>query len=301
MSAQYLRKYRLLIGTTNPSRAYDASALRCAFKIGKSLNDEPGYSEISLFNPAPDTVAGIKKGARVILEAGYESGYYGMIFTGDIVWTSYRRQDETTTELHLLAQDGDAFLKTSFTAGTLARGATAGSAVNWLLNGAASGTLTDGLSDKPSPRGAAYFGLTGDCLRGISRANSAQFYIEDGAIHIVKAKDYGKSTAVELNGRTGLIGRPAQTEDGISGECLINPRIKLNTLIHLNADLVEPKAPGNPADGAKAPSPDGIYRIVKLTYEGDTHGEDWLIRFDAVTQVGAKPVAMDAKQTTLFR
>ena len=38
----------------------------------------------------------------------------------------------------------------------------------------------------------------------------------------------------DLGPDSGLIGTPTQNDVGISGECLLNPNIKLNSLVHIN-------------------------------------------------------------------
>ena len=99
-----------------------------------------------------------------------------------------------------------------------------------------------------------------------------------------------RGEAVELNPATGLIEAPTQTEDGIEGKCLLNPQIKLNTLIHIDPSLIEEakKAKGGKSK-TKALAVGGVYRILSLAYEGDTRGDDWYVSFQAVAQPGRVP------------
>lgn len=99
--------------------------------------------------------------------------------------------------------------------------------------------------------------------------------------------------AVALNADTGLIGDPSQTDDGVSAQCLINPSMKLNTLVHIDSSAIATKALQNAESVVSSFSANGVYRIIKLTYEGDTHGDPWYCTFDAITQDGANPTGSE--------
>ena len=295
MSTQYLRKYRLLVGTS-ARHALDVSNLRCVFYVEKAMAEEPGFSQITIYNMAPGSMRNLRKGNKVILEAGYQVGNYGMIFSGTVAQPLIRKEDTINTALTLLCQDGDAFLNARFASGTVAGGNTARSVVQKII-GDARGDVTEGdispsLSKNALPRAKVLFGPAAGYLGQISRGNDAQFYIEDGRANMPRAADNNDKLAFELNPLTGLIGAPTQTEDGVSGRCLINPGIKLNTKIYINSKLVELMAIEKTDWGATEaipPNRDGVYRIVRLVYEGDTHGDPWYVNFDAVTQTGTRP------------
>lgn len=161
--AQWLRKFRLICGSL------DVSNLRCTFNIEKSVNETPNFSEIVIYNLAASTVAQIKAGQTVILEAGYEGGNFGMIFTGQIVQPFVDRENGVDTKLHLICQDGDQFLNSSFTAKTLEKGATTMDVVN------ACSTIAQDLIGQKVQAGGSYirgkvmFGMSADYLKGIAQ------------------------------------------------------------------------------------------------------------------------------------
>lgn len=281
------------VETQIKDKVLDVSDLRCTFKCEKSVSDTPNYSEIVVYNLNESTISGIKAGNKVILEAGYEGGNYGMIFTGDIVQPYVTRESATDTALHLVVQDGDAFLNSAFVMTTLAKACTNADVVRSCMDGDVSeGLLTNELEATAMPRGKVMFGKSSYYVKKAALGVSGQFYIEDGKINIVSATDYASNKAVELNPRTGLIDMPGQTEDGVSAKCLINPSIKLNTLVHIDSSLVAQKTVSSENDKIKKVSKNGVYRIIKLTYSGDTHGDDWYCEFEAVEQSGKKPTGM---------
>lgn len=294
MSRMYLRKYRVLVKSSG-NTALDVSDLRCAFTVEKAVKEDPNYSEVHIYNLSDDAGESmVTEGSRVILEAGYQDGPYGLIFSGDVVQALRSREDGVTKKLTLVCQDGDKFLTSNFVTAALLRGSKPADVVGALVGQgrvtAEMGTVSPDLSEQRLSRGKVVFGSPWRYLRQLAQGEGAQWYVDDGKVNIVKAQDVAAGEAVELNPATGLIEAPTQTEDGIEGKCLLNPQIKLNTLIHIDPSLIEEakKAKGGKSK-TKALAVGGVYRILSLAYEGDTRGDDWYVSFQAVAQPGRVP------------
>ncbi len=297
---QFLRAYRLLIVPKSGGDGIDVSALRIVFYVEKSTTETPNYSQIIVYNLAQSTIAGIKAGDKVILEAGYEKGNIGMIFSGEIVQPYVSREGGVDIALHLICQDADEYLTSAFTAKTLAKGSRLTDAVSACSEGLDQNIVSRKLGEKTYIRGKVLFGKSAAQMRVLAKTVKAQFFVNDGMINITAAEDYDGSTAVELNPMTGLVGTPNQTDDGVSAKCLLNPSLKLNGLIHIDANLVSARqaSASQPVTDVNA---DGIYRIVKMVYEGDSRGQSWYCTFDAVTQSGAKPDGLVQGQENPWR
>ena len=280
---QWMRKYQVIVGSL------DCSALRCKFKIEKSVNETPNFAQIVLYNLAASTVAQIKAGDKLIFSAGYENGNFGMIFTGEVVQPFITREGGVDILLNLICQDGDVFLNSAFTCKTLEKGSTIKDVVDTCA------TLPQKkISDKITAgesyiRGKVLFGQSANYLKGVAQATDTQFFVSDEEISIVGAEDYENGLAVDLNADTGLVGDPNQTDDGVQAKCLLNPSIKLNTLVHIDASAIAAKALTNAESKLSSFSANGVYRVVKIIYEGDTDGDPWYCTFDAITQDGASP------------
>jgi len=290
--------------STVEKKTLEITALRCVFNCEKAISDTPNYSVISVYNLSRDTIASIKVGDTVILEAGYENGNFGMIFTGQIVQPYVTRESATDTALNLVIQDGDQYLNSAFVMTTLTQGCTNADVVRAAtedFDGISEGLISDRLGSVALPRGKVLFGSAAGYARLAAQGANSQFYIEDGKVNIVSATDYAENQAVELNPRTGLIDMPGQTDDGVSAKCLINPSLKLNTLVHIDSSLVAQKKVAEGETEVPSVSTDGVYRVVKLTYKGDTHGDDWYCEFEAVAQAGMTPSGMDADTTNPWR
>lgn len=291
------RKYRVIVSDVN-GVGIDVSELRCTFQIEKSISETPNYSEIVLYNLSAQTENSIiKEGAKIILEAGYQNQQYGLIFSGDIVQPLRGKEDNTTYTLTLISQDGDLFynkgiINASFRAGQTTRNILE-NMTKQSSNALELGQISDNLSQTALPRGKALFGLTRDYFRQIAKSEQAAFYINNNKIDFVKAMDLSTNEVIKLNGKSGLIGKPEQTEEGIQATCLLNPLLDLNKMVSVNLSSIQ-RQKVDKENEIKNIEGSGIFKIIKLTHKGDTRGDEWYTEFTAVAQSGAIPITGDS-------
>ncbi len=290
------RKYRVIVSDVN-GVGIDVSTLRCTFQIEKSLSETPNYAEIVLYNLSAQTENSIiKEGAKVILEAGYQNPQYGLIFSGDIVQPLRGKEDNTTYTLTLVSQDGDLFynkgiINASFRAGQTPRDILE-NMTKQSSNALELGQLSDNLSQTALPRGKALFGLTRDYFRQIAKSEQAAFYINNNKIEFIKAMDLPTNEVIQLNGKSGLIGMPEQTEEGIQATCLLNPLLDLNKMVAIDLSSIQRQKADRNSE-LKNIAGAGIFKIIKIAHKGDTRGDEWYTEFTAVAQTGAVPVTGD--------
>ncbi|WP_297428629.1 glucosaminidase domain-containing protein [Clostridium sp.] len=239
------RKYRITVSDAQ-GNGIDVSQLRCTFNIVKTIQMQPNTSEITIYNLNAQTENSIMLyGSRVTVEAGYEGSQFGLIFDGDILQTIREKEDSTTYKLTILALDSDRAINFEIANYSIVRGQTARSVINNMISKAQYpvflGSISDKLDSAALTRGKAMFGKSSDYLRQIAKTYSLQYYMDDGKLNLINMEDLPEGEAFELNPESGLIGTPQQTDYGISGQCLLNPQIKLNTLIHIDNSLVRAK------------------------------------------------------------
>ncbi|RKN74995.1 hypothetical protein D7M11_26015 [Paenibacillus ginsengarvi] len=291
----YGRRYRIIVSRPD-GVALDVSQLRCTFQIQKTILQQPNFSEIVLYNLAPDTENSIiQEGNRIVVEAGYEGDQYGLIFDGDVVLAVRDKEDGVTYRLTLFSMDGDRFLNQGFVGFSVLKGQSARQIVDNVVNQAKIpaqlGSISEGFTSQELSRGKVIFGLAKDYLRQLAQSQEASFYVEDGKVNIVRMTDLPEGEITELSPESGLIGNPAQNDQGLTFKCLINPRIKINTLVRIDNSLIRAQAvqTGQPF---RALDESGIYRVIKVTYSGDTRGDNWYCECEAVTQAGIIPSMM---------
>lgn len=293
MSQQWIRKIGLTV--IQGDQALDLSALRVRFHTTQ-LDVSGGYPPgawIRVYNLGKETERSIQNEyQRVVLQAGYEGGDFGVIFDGTIKQIRRGRLDQTTSFLDIMAADGD-LMRYAVVGTTLAAGWNQQAAV-----GAINSTLVQkGMSADPSqvtggiiaPRGKVMFGLAAALADDIANTELATWTIQDGKMIFTKLASYQPGEAVVLNANTGLIGVPEATIDGVEGLCLLNPKIKIGRRIQLDNNAINTtavKEPGYPRFGDRPYfaniATDGIYRAIVIEHTGDTRGQEWYTQFNCL-------------------
>lgn len=239
------RRCRITVSDDN-GNAIDVSQLHCTFSIIKTIQMEPNTSEISIYNLNVETENFIiMSGKRVTVEAGYIGKQFGLIFDGDILRCIREKEDGTSYKLTIVALDSDRAINFDVANFSIMRGQTQRSIVEHISNKAQNpmnvGNISDKLSEVKLTRGKVLFGKSSDYLRQMAKSNGLQPYMDNGHINLVDLEELPPDEIIELNPKSGLIGVPEQTDYGISGQALLNPQIKLNSLIHVDSSLVRAK------------------------------------------------------------
>jgi len=295
-----------------PTATDYASGLRITFKVNQANSMTPNTAEITIYNLADNTADNlIKENNYVILQAGYEWGNAGTIFTGTI--KAYKKGHESVTDsyLKIYAADGDAGINQStinkaFKANTPAPQKLEAMEKEMEKYGVIKGYVDLGaVTIGPNIRDEVYYGLIADHIKDFHRQNGAMGNVLDQKYNYARPQDYIPGAIVELTAASGLIGFPEQTQDGINVTCLINSAIRLRQRIRLNNALINQyRLPGN-ADknsdyfGFNYPtytgfqyfaktSDDGVYCPWQITYEGDSRGGPWYMHMICMTVDASK-------------
>lgn len=298
---QYIRRCNLLVAGAGKD-GLDLSGLRIVFKIKKSDAQTPNTAEIRVYNLAEETAKQIQKEfTRVVLQAGYESNY-GVIFDGNIKQVRMGRENGTDTYIDIAAGDGDDAYNYAIVNTTLAAGAKQSDQINAAAGSMASKGVSKGFVGETGatalPRGKVMYGMARDYLRQSAEASGTTWSVQDGKLQVVDRTAVLPNEAVVLNSKTGLIGTPEQTNDGIKAKCLLNPLLKIAVRVKIDEkDVAQAKLPDTDKDNAAnkpaAISSDGIYRLLVVEHGGDTRGTDWYsdlvcLDVDATAPAGKK-------------
>lgn len=299
----YGRRYRVLVSSPN-GVALDVSQLRCTFRIRKTINQTPNFSEVTIYNLNATTEnAIIQEGNRVIIEAGYEGNQYGVIFDGDVVQAIRDKEDAVTYRLTLYALDGDRGYNMGFVNFSMIRGQSQRDVIENVVGNSSVATKLNSISDDLSPskltRGKVMFGMMKDYLRQLAQTNDATFYLEDGRVNIVRMSDPPAGEVVKLTPDSGLIGVPQQADLGVTFKCLLHPGIKISGMVQIDSSLIRAQTfqlgqVQRPLDAA------GLYRVVSVEFIGDTRGDDWFTEATTVSQAGGIPNMMFSNSANPF-
>lgn len=283
---QYMRRCNLVVA--GEGQGLDLSGLRIVFKISKKDAQTPNKALIVVYNLQADTAKRIRNEfTRVILQAGYESNY-GVIFDGTIKQVRLGKENGTDTYLEINAGDGDLAYNFAVVNTTLAAGATQadqiGAVSRAMQDKGTQGGFIDTLPAQRLPRGKVMYGMARNYLRQSCVSSDASWSIQNGQLQVIRQDGLLPDQAVVLTSKTGLVGTPEQTNDGIKARCLLNPMLKIGARVQIDESLIQesrlPESSKNNAANQPAPlDRDGMYKLLTIDYSGDTRGNDWYCDF----------------------
>ncbi|WP_186010908.1 phage protein [Burkholderia gladioli] len=291
MTRQYLREAKLLVGPDG-GEGLDLSDLRFTFDVRRGDSETPNSARIRVFNLSKDTANRIAdEYLRVILYAGYH-GTSGVIFDGQLIQARQGRYSQTDTTLDLTCADGDRAYNFSFVNQTLAAGATDADVVAAALRsmgefGVRGGYIPE-ITGNAYPRGRVLMGQTREILRCTARDLDMNWSIQDGALTLLPRTSFLPGEIQVVTSRTGMIGLPTQMQNYILVNMLLNPRVRIGSVIELENDSIQRfefglgirdqpqnrfNANSNRLNNASGKY--GYYRVMVAEHSGDTRGEDW--------------------------
>jgi hypothetical protein len=290
----------VLTSDDQPADRWQPSGLHIKFNVRQANSNTPNTADITIYNLADQTAADlIDEFNYVVLQAGYQSGHFGVIFAGEI--KQYKKGHESATDsyLRIFAGDGDRAVRESIANFTNPAGTTDKQTGDKLAKTLQPLGVTPGYVDPsavvypPHIRPDTQFGITADLMRDWAnrgpKGQGAIWSVENGKINFTKASAYDPGEIVKLNSHSGLVGWPEITQDGVYVTCLINPAIKLRQRVQLdNTQINQYFTPGGVSGTPKGAmnnftdmdfwspvSRDGIYAAWVIDYEGDSHGQAW--------------------------
>lgn len=300
MAQQWLRYCKLTVAGGGDS--VDLSQLRIRFQVTQHNLQSPNVGDITVTNLSDQSVKRIKgEGTEVTLEAGYEENP-GLIFKGQIIQKRSGRENPVDTYLNIIAQGGDQAYNHAVVSKTLAAGHTYRDQVMTAYEalkpfGITLGKIAD-LGDKKMPRSRVMFGMARDILRTIAISTGTSWSIQNNELTVTKNNEPKEGGAIVLNSRTGLIGLPIQSIDGILVTCLLNPQVGPGSLIQIDqASVQEAKLSADylaTVNNAMIPSTadDGFYKCLVVNHIGDTRGDPWYTQILCLRADGKGPIPL---------
>lgn len=279
----------------------DVSLLRCVFKTKQSIETAASVCTLEVYNMNAATEGEIiKEGFQISIEAGYDEGQYGEIFTGDIVQVIRNRENGVDYKLEIIALRGTVLFDYNHVRCAIAAGSEPRDVINSIGKNSKLaidvGDVSENLSDQKLPRGKVLFGTPTKYLRDITVGNNAYYWAgDDGKLTIKKAADeIPADQCLELTPNTGLVGTPQYGDDGIHIKMLMDPRVKPYTLIKIDNELIRRQLINLDVTGKgnnQMPQQnqfdqDGEYQVYSVSHTGDTYGDDWTTDVVGIGRLG---------------
>ena len=312
MSQQYLRTVSVEIegGKTFTYRGDEngGQGLRMTFEITMRDISTPNVARIGIFNLADSsTQPAFFVGKRVKVSAGYVTGQSYVLFDGEIIQARNLRVDVTDKVLAILATDGSTPRNYAVVNKTLSAGHTHYDRLMACYEpmkalGLGLGYIDkDALTQTKFPRGAALWGNSKSHLREICSATRTQWSIQRGKLQVLSNDKALPGSVIVLNSKTGLVGLPMQTIQGIEGVCLLNGNMVPGCVVQIDQRSIQlaefdpsiAGAPNNKLLEQTGVSADGKYKVLYVGHVGDSRGEPFFTNFICVKiENGRVPYAM---------
>ena len=296
-------------------QTFDADGIRVRFSIKQATTAIPNTATVRLTNQNRSKAEKMcmdpaSEGTLVSISAGYK-GNSGLLFKGHIVRPLYGRENPTDTLTQILCTDGNQSLTHATVSKTFPPGSTPkdhadeaskamqqfGVKLGWVGQGV-------DLSQPKYPRAVTLFGMARKVFDDIAKSKGATWGVQNLEVEMSKSSDSKSGGAFELNSETGLIGMPTLTPDGVYVRTLINPQMKINSMVHINQSLIQGYLPGLGPGGEVLPqfqqgapiahiAADGMYKIVKIDVEADTRGQPWYMDMLVLKLGDTTPASID--------
>lgn len=274
---RYLRTIRVTIGDAASAVVIDG--LFVHFNIRREATSTPAEGTIDIYNLNESNETRIRERAvRVLLEAGYQ-GAVEPIFDGVVRRVERQRVDlDRIVRVHVGGKISGAEVAGQGRRSVFVRGYETTVSVRELV---ADGVETLGLvlgdiSIIPEDAVETDFSYNGDTqlmLRERLRPLGIEWYEEDGVVRFskIRASVDDRIEGVVISERTGMLGSPTETDDGVTVRTLLDPRLRLDTRIRIESSVLDRGASGD-AENIRAGEvtlPGTVFKVVEVTHEGD--------------------------------
>lgn len=298
---QFGRKANLIVTTTAEagSPGLDLSEFRFTFRTTNSDAQTPNTLYVRVYNLSPNTVAKIgTEYNAVTLQAGYENGNFGIIFSGTIKQTVTGKERNVDSYVDIWGADGDDFYNFAVISQSLQAGQTPEQVINALVGAAsvnggppikfagdASGLIAGSAAGTATAlsRGKVLFGMSRDYARDWTKKYGFRWSIQNGKFTLVQIDGYRPGEAVVLSSTTGLIGVPEATQEGVRVRALLNPLIRIGCLVQIaksDINQITTQQQGltfSTFATASVATAAGFYRVMQAEFSGDARGNDWYV------------------------
>jgi len=303
MATDWIRKVGLSLTDAGGNQGQDLSELQIVFETGQASFQEhyPNRAAIRVWNPSESTAKrAMQEYQKVILQAGYENGDYGIIFSGTVKQIRKGRMNAKDSYLDIFAGDGD-YAKMGLVNTNRAAGwgwkdyrdsiSKAGKPYGVVVDetGKEADVNQQGLI--PGLRGSAWYGLFYQQAHKYARTVDSKMTVENGKMIFTPLDGYRQGDIIELNSNTGLVNIPESTIEGLKAMCLLNPKIHPGQLVHINnkdityTNVYDPYPSEIGVPPILAPvTEDGVYTVLVVEHVGDSRGHDWYTKLTCLSQ-----------------
>lgn len=240
------------------------TSIKVTFDIDKTSYFTSNKAKIEIYNLTPNSQAQLKKGLQIRLDAGYK-GLMETLFLGNMTIAKTKRNgpDIITT---IECGEGEKEIANSHFDKSYPAGTSTTAIITDVANamGVDLGTVL-GLTPVIYNSGTTFIGSCAKILNRLVRNQGLEWSVQNNALQIIPVGSHNGDEAIEVSKATGMIGVPSQGADFVQFTSLLNPKIVPGAPILLKSDNFN-----------------GVYKVRRGHYEGDSHGDKWQVTTECV-------------------
>ncbi len=288
---------------TLKAMAWTPETSRIVFEVnilGYSSHATFWTARIELYNLSADQAQNFiyGQGATVSLSAGYQAGPFGVIFQGVVYQALYERPDVVDSKVTLMCYTGLEETIANFaqfrgnasmTQAALVAKMCAGANVPIPIDPASQPTL-DALPQTQLPRARPFFGDPHKFIDDMATANNLQSWYGSNGVSVSTMADADAVSTITYTSKTGILGVPQQTQDGVSLVVALDPRLRVTVppmQINIASSIIR-QYQFTPPDYRPILDPNGLYLVNGLQFRGDSRGNQWETEITALTSIGGR-------------
>lgn len=258
--------------------------LKIAFEVSKGIESSQNTATISIWNLNEGHRNSVGKELDdIMLEAGYTppggGSNVGIIFKGQIRDVEHRR-DGADIITEISCGDGDKAFRRATISKTFPKGTPVKEVVEELYQQLEKEGIDRGEWKFPEdmPDYKRPYSMCGSCTREldtIGRGRGFYWSSQNGVMEIIPADGF-VGGIVLITPRTGMVGTPTLTDNGVKVSALLNPEVRPGRRVRIESETLEMNAEG------------GEYRVSQCTYSGDNRDGDFVVDIHGEAVKGGK-------------
>lgn len=257
---RFMRDYELIIKTNTGEAIIIRPPIRIQFDSVKSVDAGLNSCRVRIYNLSKDKRKKLVKDdtdtktkLEFLLKAGYNK--IETLFKGFVLecFSEKSGADIVTTTVSM---DGLVDAQGSYTSTTVKKG----DAINVILKDMPNTTRAR-ISERPVVNRAKV--LVGNSLKLVENnlKDDETYYIDEGKLYIIKQNEVVSDIIPLVNASTGLLNTPTKKKYEVTFNTLLNPSIRIGCQVKLESIYAE--------------NLNGTYKVLTITYRGDSMGTDW--------------------------
>ena len=227
----------------------------CQFWVERNVMSSMNHMSLDVYNLGPDIRNRIfqDKYTKAYRPIKFEIGYDTLttVFEGEL-WesNSARNGPKVITRIEALTGEFDA--SNTITNKTIESGLSREDVYKYLISDFPNLTCGNiGSFDEILHRPIALSGNTWDLIKKYS---DNQCFIDNNEVHVMNGNEVLDDVVLVIDASTGLIESPRRGEGNITLTTLLEPRVRVNSLVELNSTLM--------------PTYNGQYKVIGINHQG---------------------------------